>query len=134
MGNVSEYQEKTIQMNLFADGEDAGLVGYLNLRNGWSYTFESLPKYTSSGHEIVYTVEELNVPEGWIPEYGVVKSINGSETAYEMTVTNRNHMTVELPSTGGIGPYGHMIVGMLIMISSLIWYYGQRRKYERGDC
>lgn len=134
LGDPSLYEELSVQMKLLADGEDAGLVGTLNLRNGWSYTFESLPKYNSSGHEIAYTVEEINLPDGWHVEYGPVTSIEDSKTAYETTVTNIYHMTVELPTTGGIGPYGYIMPGVLIMLGSLGWYYGQRRKCERREC
>lgn len=131
MGDSSQYEELGIQMRLLADGEDAGLVGVLNLRNNWSYTFDGLPKYDNNGDEISYTVEEINLPVGWKAEYGPIKSIGGSETAYETTVININHMSVELPTTGGIGPYGYMAVGILIIIVSLVWYYGQKRKDGR---
>ena len=134
LGDVSEYEALTVQMKLLSNGEDAGLVGTFNLRNGWTYTFESLPKYDSGGNEIVYSVEEINLPDGWSVTYGTVNSVNGSEASYEMTVTNKNVTIVELPSTGGIGPYGHLYAGMLIMSSALVWYCGQRRKFERGDC
>jgi LPXTG-motif cell wall-anchored protein len=134
MGDLSLYEGLNIQMKLLADGEDSGITGYFNLRNGWSYTFESLPKYTNSGHEIQYTVKEINVPDGWHVQYSPVTSIQDSLTDYETFVTNVYHMTTELPSTGGIGPYGYMLLGALIMLGSLSLYCGQRRKEERGDC
>ncbi|MBR5470902.1 MAG: Cna B-type domain-containing protein [Oscillibacter sp.] len=133
MGVLSDYEELTIEMRLLADGEDAGLVGMLNLRNGWTHTFEDLPKYNNSGHEIAYTVEEINLPSGWSAEYGPVTSVGNSETAYETTVTNICRKTVELPTTGGIGPYGYIMLGVLIMLGSLGWYCGQRRKCERRE-
>ena len=128
LGDISQYEGLTIEMKLLADGEYSGLNGTFNLRNGWSYTFESLPKYNSSGNEIKYSVEEMNLPEGWHVEYGPVTPINHSETDYETFVTNVYHMTVELPSTGGIGPYGYILLGALIMIGSLSLYKGQTRK------
>ena len=93
-----------------------------------------MPKYDSNDKEIAYSVKETNPPDGWHAEYGTVGSVNGSETAYEITVTNVYHMNVILPSTGGIGPYGHIILGLSIMLGSLGWYYGQRRKSERREC
>lgn len=134
LGEPSQYENLSVQMKLLADGEDAGLVGTLNLRNGWTYTFDALPKYNSSGHEIVYTVEEINLPDEWRVEYGPVTSVGGSETAYETTVTNVYHMSVELPTTGGIGPCGYVMLGVLIMLGALGWYCGQRRKCERREC
>ena len=79
-------------------------------------------------------MEEIDLPDGWRAEYGPVTSIGGSDTAYETTVTNVYRMTVELPTTGGIGPYGYITLGLLIMLGSLSWYCGQRRKCERREC
>ncbi|MBR4000704.1 MAG: Cna B-type domain-containing protein, partial [Clostridia bacterium] len=134
LGGSAIYNDKTIEVVLLENGAEAGLSGTLSLRNGWSYTFESLPKYDSNDKEIAYSVKETNPPDGWHAEYGTVGSVNGSETAYEITVTNVYHMNVILPSTGGIGPYGHIILGLSIMLGSLGWYYGQRRKSERREC
>ena len=129
-GDTSQYEGLTIRIKLLADGEYSGIDGTFNLRNDWSYTFESLPKYNSNGHEIKYTVEEAEIPDGWHVEYGPVTSISNSETDYETFVTNVYHMTVELPSTGGFGPYGYILLGVLIMIGSLSLYRGQVRKKE----
>lgn len=134
LGSVSDYEELSVQMRLLADGEDAGLTGTLNLRNGWTYTFEDLPKFDSGGDEIDYTVEEINLPSQWRPEYGPVTSVGGSETAYETTVTNVFRETVELPSTGSFGRNGYTMLGLLIMLGGLGWYCGQRRKCERREC
>ncbi len=134
LGNDSLYEEFSVQMQLLADGEDAGLIGTLALRNGWTYTFEDLPKFDSGGREIEYTVEEINLSEDWHVVYGPVTSVGGSETEYETTVTNVYHAGVELPSTGGIGPYGYIMLGALIIIGALGWYCRQRRKCEGREC
>lgn len=133
LGTPSEYEETGVQMQLMANGEEAGLTATLSLRNGWSYTFTGLPKYDSGGNEIAYTVEEVDLHEIWRVVYGPVTSVDGSETAYETTVTNVYRATIELPSTGGMGPYGYITLGLLILFGSLGWYRGQRRKYERRE-
>jgi len=134
LGDPSQYEEKSVHMRLLADGEDAGLTATLNLRNGWSYTFESLPQYRDNGQEIVYAVEEVELPDGWRVQYGPVTPVGNSETAYETIVTNVHHETIELPSTGSFGRYGYIMLGLLIMVSSLGWYCGQRRRCEGGEC
>lgn len=134
IGQSSMYEGLNIQMRLLADGKDGGLVGNLNLRNGWSYTFKDLPKYNNNGQEIIYTVEEINLPNDWHVEYGPVTSIDGSQTDYEATVTNIYHMTVELPTTGSIGRHGYTMLGLLIMLTALVWYCRQRHKCERRKC
>ena len=131
LGAPLDYEESSVRMDLLANGVDAGLSGVLNLRNGWSYTFSDLPMFDSRGHEITYSIREAEVDAKWRVDYGPVTSVNGSRTELEMTVTNVYRATVMLPSTGGIGPYGHIAAGLLIMVGSLIWYCGQRRKYER---
>lgn len=133
-GDQSLYENLNVQMRLLSDGVDSGLIQTLNLRNGWTASFESLPKFNGDGKEIIYTVEEINLPAGWHVQYGSVHSVKGSQKEFETTVTNSYHAGVELPSTGGIGPYGHIILGFVIMMSSLVWYYGQRRKCERREC
>ena len=94
----------------------------------------NLPKFDHRGKEIAYTVVEQNLPPGWQAEYGPVIPVGDSEIAYETTVTNTYRMTVELPGTGGIGPYGYITLGLLILFGSLGWYCGQRRKCERREC
>ena len=134
LGNETLYEELSIQMRLLANGEDAGITGTLALRNGWTHTFEELPKFDSEGNEIQYTVEEVNLSEEWHVVYGPVTSVGGSETQYETTVTNVYHAGVELPSTGGIGPYGYIMLGALIIFGALGWYCRQRRKCEGREC
>ena len=134
LGQQEDYESLSVQMKLLENGEDAGLTGTLNLRNGWTYTFTDLPKFDSDGDEIVYTVEEANLPDQWRAEYGPIISVGGSETAYTTTVTNVYRETVELPSTGSFGRNGYTMLGLLIMIGSLGWYCGQRRKCERREC
>lgn len=132
IGSPPDYTESSVEMMLLANGEDAGLTGTLNLRNGWSYTFENLPMVDSHGKEIVYTVREIEYDHGiWQVEYGPITPINGSQTAYETTVTNVYRSTLELPTTGGIGPYGYITLGLAIMLGGLGWYCRQKREDGR---
>ena len=133
LGQDFMYEDLAVQVALLADGEETGLTGTLKLQNGWVYTFEGLPKYDSEEREIAYTVEELNVPSEWRAEYGPVVAAGNSETAYKTTITNVYRMTVELPSTGGYGPYGYILLGTLIILGGLCWYCGQRRRCERRE-
>ena len=131
LGQDARYEELTVRMALLANGEDTGLVGELSLRNGWAYTFEGLPKYDSRGSPIEYTVEELDLPNQWRAEYGPVIGIGDSETAYETTVTNVYRMTVELPSTGGIGTLLYILCGLILVLGPLVYGFSLRRRYGR---
>lgn len=57
-----------------------GKTATLNNENEWKVKFENLPKY-ENGKEIVYSVIETNVPEGYIAAYTTVGDT--------MTVTNK---------------------------------------------
>ena len=134
LGTEEDYEETGVRMELQANGRDAGLSGTLNLRNGWSYTFQDLPMFDSQGNEIAYTVREAEVNAYWRVEYGPVTLVSGSNNAYETTVTNVYRATVQLPSTGSSGPYGYRILGLSIMLGGLGWYCRQKRKDERREC
>ena len=88
---------KQIEVLLLADGEPvqkAVIKATSQDDDGnWIYTFENLPKYNHSTTEIEYTVEEINVPEGYID------TVEGdAETGY--TITNEHTPnTVEIEIT-----------------------------------
>ena len=53
-----------VTIKLLADGEDTGKTVELSNENSWKAEFTDLDK-NSNGKEIVYTIEELPVPEGY---------------------------------------------------------------------
>ena len=61
----------SIQVQLYADGVKSGEPLNLNVNNNWSGSFRNLPKYRAGavGVEIVYTVKEVAVPEGYTASY-----------------------------------------------------------------
>lgn len=64
-GNLSTYPT-SVTVKLLADGTEIESE-VLNAGNGWTYTWDNLPKY-SSGTAIVYDVVETSV-ENYIPSY-----------------------------------------------------------------
>ena len=69
---------ETVDVQLLADGKLAETV-VLSEENNWSYQWETLPKYKEGevGQLIEYTVDEAEVPEGYI------KTVDG------FTITNK---------------------------------------------
>ena len=65
--NKNNLRPESIMVQLFANGNAVGDPVNLNEQNGWSYTWEDLAKYDDM-NEISYTVEEVNVPEGYTKE------------------------------------------------------------------
>jgi len=131
IGSVSEYEELGVQVELLANGKSSGLIATLNLRNGWSYTFQNLPQYDSRGHEIAYSLNEVDTHHLWHAVYGPIVAIDGSENAYETTVTNVYRATVQLPSTGSPVRTLYMLCGSSLMLFSLVYGFVSRRKRER---
>ena len=85
--NPAESQPTAVTVQLKADGEKCGAPVILNEANSWSFTWDKLNKYVYSNGvateaEIVYTVEELDVPEGYAVSYS-----QADETGL-ITVTN----------------------------------------------
>ena len=79
--NQDKLRPSSIQVNLYANGERVvGKTLTLNSGNSWKGTFTDLPK-KSNGTDIIYTVQEDDVPEG----YKV--AISGTVTS-GFTVTN----------------------------------------------
>ncbi len=56
---------ESVKVQLYADGEKSGEVVEVKANEGWQYTFTGLDKYRDEGQEIVYTVKEVEVGEGY---------------------------------------------------------------------
>ncbi len=65
--NEAGIRPDTITIRLYADGE---LIRSRTVRasDSWRFSFTDLEKYGSDGHEIVYTIEEVQIP-GYSAEY-----------------------------------------------------------------
>ena len=78
-------------IKLLADGAEKETV-ILTAADNWTHTFSNLPKFdTTDGHEIVYTVDEVDVPN-------YTKGISGT-AATGFTVTNTITGKVSVPVT-----------------------------------
>ena len=78
-------------IKLLADGAQKETVT-LTAADNWTHTFSNLPKFdTTDGHEIVYTVDEVDVPN-------YTKGISGT-AATGFTVTNTITGKVSVPVT-----------------------------------
>ncbi|MCG5102781.1 Cna B-type domain-containing protein [Oceanobacillus alkalisoli] len=71
--NQDGVRPESIEVQLLANDEPTGAPVEIHAEDGWTYTWEGLP-LNADGEPIKYSVEELNVPEG-----------------YEMTVNDEDH-------------------------------------------
>ena len=81
-------EQDSVTVNLIADGEEVDSV-VLTDEDDWKYTFKGLLRYDGKdGHEIEYTIEELEVDD-------YETEISGDSNGY--TVTNTNTETIDIP-------------------------------------
>lgn len=62
--NKDGIRPKNVKVQLYADGQKTGAVIELSEENKWNYTFSDLNEKIN-GKAINYTVEEVDVPEGY---------------------------------------------------------------------
>ena len=68
--DVKGNRPESVMVSLTADGEQlSDKTIELNEENGWTYTFENLPKYTDQGREIGYSAIELEKNAGDLEYY-----------------------------------------------------------------
>ncbi|RVU96621.1 Cna B-type domain-containing protein [Coriobacteriales bacterium OH1046] len=95
----------SVTVRLLADGVDTGKTLTLSADNGWSDSFDDLPKY-ADGTPIAYTVTEDPV-ENYSAE------ITGDAAGF--TITNTNTETVSVPVTKvWVGPKGPAVTVKLL--------------------
>ena len=78
----------SVTIKLLADGAEIESA-VLTAADNWMHTFSNLPKYAADGHEIVYTVDEYDVPS-------YVKAIEGTSST-GFTVTNTITGKLDIP-------------------------------------
>ena len=134
-GKVSDYEQEKVTVKLLANGVDTGRTVTLSLKNNWKDIFRGLPYTDNSGNVIRYTVEEVWSDYDWIPRYGEISVIVGNTPTYSTVITNVYRWGIGqiLPSTGTFARTGYILCGGGMMLASLVYGIGLRRKRERGQ-
>ena len=126
------YEEFAVTVRLKANGINTGRSVTLTLKNSWQGSFLGLPYKDDSGNVIVYTVDEIWEKEKWSTTYGEISSSGGSPPTYSTVITNTYHPGgPELPSTGSAARLWYILCGSGLMLGSLVYGIGSRRKRER---
>ena len=128
------HEKAQVTVKLLGNGKDTGRTVTLSLKNNWTDTFRGLPYKDETGKAIVYTVQEVWSSKDWVADYGDITVINGSTPTYSTTITNRYILGISgplLPSTGSRARQNYMLCGGAIMLASLVYGIGTRRKRER---
>ncbi|WP_323735802.1 Cna B-type domain-containing protein [Methanosphaera sp. ISO3-F5] len=58
----------SITVSLMANGQHITSTK-LSAGNRWTHTFSNLDKYGANGKQIVYTIDEIRIPEGYMVDY-----------------------------------------------------------------
>lgn len=91
MDNYDKVRPKNIKVELYADNvkvDEATLNGKGNI---WEYVFENLPEYNSLNKRIIYTLKEVDIPDGYevsydgytITNYRNVVVVNNEEKTFD---------------------------------------------------
>ena len=116
--NHKDARPASITVKLFANGKDTGKTAIASEASGWTYEFTDLDRY-QEGKEIAYTVEEVNVPDGY------TASVEG----YNITNTHTPEKTTpgkpnepgkpkkggELPNTGSESNQVDLVAGIALL-------------------
>lgn len=126
------YQEYSVTVRLYANGLNTGRSVTLTLKNNWQSVFQGLPYKDDNGNVITYTVDEVWEMPKWSTSYGEIQSSGGSLPSYSTVITNTYHPGgPELPSTGSPARLLYILCGAGIMLATLVYGIGSRRKRER---
>ncbi len=80
--NYDKVRPKNIKVELYADNVKVDETTLKGKGNTWEYVFENLPEYNSLNKRIVYTLKEVDVPDGY-------------EVSYEgYTITNYRNVVI----------------------------------------
>ncbi len=128
----SLYEEFTLTVRLLANGVETGRSLTLSLKNGWEGKFLGLPYKDADGNVIQYTVVENWGREHWTTTYGSVVVHQGAPPTYSLSITNEYIPGGPmLPSTGSAARLMYVLCGSAIMLGTLVYGIGSRRKRER---
>ena len=126
------YQEFAVTVRLLANGVNTGRSVTLTLKNNWQGVFQGLPYKDEVGNVIQYTVEEIWEKARWSTTYGEITASGGSPPHYSTVITNTYYPGgPELPSTGSATRLMYVLCGSAIMLGTLLYGIGLRRKRER---
>ena len=130
--DASLYQEFAVTVRLLANGVNTGRSATLTLKNNWEAKFLGLPYTDENGKVIAYTVEEIWTKERWVTTYGEILTSGGTPPNYSVTITNTYISGGPmLPSTGSAARLLFILCGSGIMLGTLVYGIGSRRKRER---
>ena len=101
-------------VQLLQNGRPYGGIVTLNAENGWTYSWEELPKAVmihGTNVEITYDIEEVAIADGYVP------TITRSDDGFTFVIINELQ-NYTLPNTGGKGTSLYTFGGLGLIMAS----------------
>ena len=116
--NKDGIRPASITVKLLADGKETGQTATVSETNGWTYEFTGLDRY-QEGKEIAYTVEEVNVPNGYtasVEGYNITNTHTPEKpTPGKPNEPGKPKKGGELPNTGSESNQVALVAGIALL-------------------
>lgn len=116
--NHKDARPASITVKLFANGKDTGKTAIASEASGWTYEFTGLDRY-QEGKEIPYTVEEVNVPDGYtasVEGYNITNTHTPEKpTPGKPNEPGKPKKGGELPNTGSEPNQVALVAGIALL-------------------
>ncbi len=132
IGDTPIDRPTSIDVQLLQNGEEYGSAVQLTVANNWTYIWENLPKENENQELYTYSVQEINIPDGYfntgsgyVPESGMWEITNTKIEKTSVSVEKRwangtppaMDVTVQLKADGE--PYGEPVT----ISATNNWFY-----------
>ena len=116
--NKDGIRPSSVTVKLLADGKETGQTATVSETSGWTYEFTDLDRY-QEGKEIAYTVEEVNVPDGYtasVEGYNITNTHTPEKpTPGKPNEPGKPKKGGELPSTGSESNQAALVAGFALL-------------------
>ena len=116
--NKDGIRPASITVKLLADGKETGQIATVSETSGWTYEFTGLDRY-QEGKEIAYTVEEVNVPDGYtasVEGYNITNTHTPEKpTPGKPNEPGKPKKGGELPNTGSESNQVALVAGIVLL-------------------
>ena len=116
--NKDGIRPSSVTVKLLADGKETGQTATVSETNGWTYEFTGLDRY-QEGKEIAYTVEEVNVPDGYtasVEGYNITNTHTPEKpTPGKPNEPGKPKKGGELPNTGSESNQAALVAGIALL-------------------
>ena len=131
--NKDGIRPSSVTVKLLADGKETGQTATVSETSGWTYEFTGLDRY-QEGKEIAYTVEEVNVPDGYtasVEGYNITNTHTPEKpTPGKPNEPGKPKKGGELPNTGSVSNQAALVAGFALLGLGTGFLAARRKKED----